>query len=192
MKKRYVALIVLIALVTGFFIGRNRIEYRETVRWGKGDVIRDTVEVPAEPSFTERPNIDDVKLPMRVDTLWMSDTIKIVERVDSAKIIADYIAINYYNLLLFDNDTLGRFEINQSIQFNRLRHLDFSFEPLIKERTIYERPRFEPFVSGSINTFNTVGFGGGVFIRDVGVEYQFQRNYLNDRSGHQISLKYRF
>jgi hypothetical protein len=188
LKNSLVLVLILIALAAAFFLGRSSIEVTESIRYVRGETIRDNIEVPV-PYRVEVPTI--VYLPMRPDTLVIENEIVIVERVDTARIIADFIAINHYQFNVFDLDTVGTLNAQLSIQYNRLRTFEYDFTPIHREITMYRRPTFEPFISGSISTFNTVGVGGGVFIGSFGVEYQFLRNHLLGSSGHRVGVKWR-
>ena len=186
-----VAVILLLALALCIFIGLhiNRTDYREVVRYVQGETIRDTIVVP-QPYRVEIPKI--VHLPMRPDTVVIENEIVIVERVDTLQIIRDFVAINHYQFNVFDIDTVGTLNVRQSIQYNRLRTFEYDFTPMIREITRYVRPRFEPYISASVNTFNTVGVGGGFFHRNIGVEYQFLWNNELGSSGHQVGVKIRW
>ena len=198
-----VLVLMALCITAGIFIGRNWriVEYRETIRYVQGVAIRDTIAVPL-PYRVEIPDMEDVALPMRADTVWrtipITDTVwldrikTITQVVDTARIIADFVAINHYTLQVFDIDTVGVFDVNLSVQYNLLRSFDYSFTPMIREVTRYVGPTFIPFVSISTNTFQTVGIGGGVLFRNIGIEYQFLHNHSLNSSGHQLTLKYRF
>jgi hypothetical protein len=191
MNRGVKTVVYIIALIAVFFIGLNwrTVEFRETTRYVQGETIRDSIIVPL-PYRVEIPKI--VHLPMRPDTVFLENEIVIVERVDTAQIIREFISIHHYAFNVFDIETVGRLDVRQSIQYNRLRSFEYDFTPMMREITRYVRSRFDPFASVSANTFNTVGIGGGFFHRNIGVEYQFLRNHSINSSGHQISLKYRF
>ena len=195
MKKGVKIIVVILAIIAAFLVGRSsvRIDYREVTRFVPGETIGDNIEVPP-PYRVEIPNVEDVKLPMRVDTVWRTDMVvkEIVQVVDTAQIIAEFVAINHYQFNVFDIDTVGVLDVNLSVQYNLLRSFEYQFTPMIREITRYVRPRFEPYISASVNTFNTVGVGGGFFYRNIGFEYQFLWNKEVGSSGHQILLKYRF
>ena len=48
---------------------------------------------------------------------------------------------------------------------------------------------FEPFGSVGYTTFNQVSFGGGFFLNNLGLEYNY---IMGDVSGHGLSVKLKF
>ena len=176
-----------VCLIAGIFIGLNRrsVEYSVITRFVYGETIRDSIEVPV-PYLVEIPKF--YRLPTITETVFVNDTLTIVERVDTLQIIRDFVAINHYQFNVFSNDTVGVFDVNLSVQYNLLRSFDYSFTPMIREVTRTVQPTLIPFASVSTNTFQTVGIGGGVLFRNIGIEYQFLHNHSLNNSGHQISL----
>ena len=172
----------------GFFVGRCT-SNRETIRYVKGEVIRDTVEIKA-PVSEETPL--KPKLPVIRDTIYIDSIRYITEKVDTASIISDYILMRKYEFNVFDNNQ-GKLDISQDIVYNKLLRFEYEFTPITKTVTIHKRDVFTPFVSGSYNTLNHIGAGGGLFIKDIGLEYI----YNIDLSGkvedyHTFGLKYKF
>ena len=191
MRRGVAIFLIIIAIIAAFLAGLNfqSVEFRETIRYVQGETIRDSIIVPA-PYRVEIPKI--VHLPMRPDTVFLENEIVIVERVDTAQIIREFISIHHYAFNVFDIETVGRLDVRQSIQYNRLRSFDYEFTPIQREITRIIRPFLTPYISVSANTFSTLGIGGGVFVRNIGIEYQFLHNTQMNSSGHQILLKYRF
>ena len=182
--------ILAIGIIAGIFIGWNMrgVEYRETVRYVQGQTIRDTIAVP-QPYRVEIPKF--YRLPTITETVFVNDTLTVVERVDTAQIIRDFIAINYYAFTVFSNEQTGVLDVNLSVQYNLLRSFDYSFTPMIREVTRTVQPTLIPFASVSANTFSTMGVGGGVLFRSIGIEYQFLHNHSLNSSGHQLTIKHR-
>ena len=141
MNRGVTTVIIIIAILAGFFAGLtlNRPQYKETIRYVQGETIRDTIVVP-QPYRVEIPKI--VHLPMRPDTVFLDNEIVIVERVDTAQIIRDFVAINHYNFNVFDIDTVGTLNVRQSIQYNRLRAFEYDFTPVFREITLTRQPRW--------------------------------------------------
>jgi hypothetical protein len=190
-NSRLSLVLMALCIITGIFIGLNmrNVEYRETVRYVRGEPIVERIEVPV-PYRVEVPRY--YRLPTITETVVVNDTLAVVERVDTARIIAEFIAINHYQFNVFDIDTVGVFDVNLSVQYNLLRSFEYEFVPMVREVTRTVQPTLIPFASISANTFSTVGVGGGVLFRNFGVEYQFLRNHSLNSSGHQVGVKWRW
>ena len=158
MKNTILIIIGVVLLIVGYTVGKSTTTKR--VSYERGTTVTDTIE-RLVPYAVEVPTT--YVLPTRVDTLLLSgDSILIVEHADTARIIAEFVAINKYRQVLFDNDTIGRLEIGSSVQYNRLNSLSYSFTPMVKvvEREAY---RLIPFVSFGVSSFQNISIGGGVF-----------------------------
>lgn len=151
----------------------------------KGEAVTRTIKVP-EVKFVEIPKV--VFLPQKPVTLKDST---IVYVTDTVKVIEEYVAINHYGFNVFDDEN-GRLDINQSIQYNKLQSFDYTFTPIRKEITRTRERLFVPFVSASYNTLNYVGAGGGVFIKDFGLEYNYLYNVETKNDAHSFGVKYKF
>ena len=184
-KIRYAILAVLIASVAFFFIGRATIEKKETVRYVKGETVTRAIKVP-EVKFVEIPRA--VYLPQKTITLTDST---IVYVTDTVKVIEEHVAINHYDFNVFDDEN-GRLDVAQSIQYNKLQDFNYTFTPMQKEITRTMERWFVPFVSVSYSTLNYVGAGGGVFIKDLGLEYNYLFNTFDKRTAHSFGVKYKF
>ena len=167
--------ILIAVFVLGFFIGRGNIRTVEKVEYVKGKEITNTVKIP-QPYLLKVPQV--YFLPM------------VNGVVDTAQIISDYILERRYEINVFDNDA-GKLDVEQSIQYNELKEFNYTFTPIQKVITKRTKPLFEPFVSVGYNTYQQASVGGGLFYRNVGVEY----NYLYSadyNSGHQLGIKVKF
>ena len=184
-KIKYAILAVLIASAVFFFIGRATVKTKETVRYVKGETVTRTIKVP-DVKFMEIPKV--VFLPQKPVTLKDST---IVYVTDTVKVIEEHVAINHYGFNVFD-DNNGKMDIKQTIQYNKLQSFDYTFTPMQKEITRTKEKVFVPFVSVSYNTLNYVGAGGGVFIKDLGLEYNYLFNTFDKRTAHSFGVKYKF
>lgn len=178
---------VLIALTTGFFIGRVSTQKGKTVRYipGKtvsGKVARDVLQAKVE-------FLTDIKLIPHL--YWKQDTIREVITLvpDSAAIINDYMTKRQYEFTLFD-DTTGKLVAMPTVLHNRLLNFEYKYTPVQKRTTIVREKKVRPFLSSSFNTFQTLGVGGGVMLNGVGVEYNYLHNFRSNMSGHEIGLKF--
>lgn len=185
MKTKYWILAVLIASAVFFFIGRATIGKKETVRYVKGETVTRTIKVP-EVKFVEIPKV--VFLPQKPVTLKDS---AIVYVTDTVKVIEEYTAINHYEFNVFD-DSNGKLDVKQTIQYNQLKSFDYSFTPIYKHTTVTKKNLFEPYGSIGYNTFNQVSVGGGFFINNLGLEYSYIYDTRMMLTGHGLSVKLKF
>ncbi len=180
-------IVFIVGLIIGFFIGRSTIKEGE-VKYVKGDIVRDTVPVPY-PVEVEVPKY--IKLPMKKDTLWVDKVRYITEHIDTATIIKDYIIERTYSLKVFD-DMNGKLDATAKVGYNKLLGFSYDYTPLQKHVIIKEKKLFTPFVSGSYHTYKALGVGGGVFIKDLGVEYLYNVSLGDIPNYHTIGLKVKF
>ena len=168
MKKNYlIGALLIVALIVGFFVGRCT-STKEVIRYIKGDTIRDTIVI-SEPTYVEIPS--KPKYIYKYDTTYIDNVRYITELVDTGAIIHDYILTRTYEFNVFDSDTLGKFDVKQKIGYNKLLSFDYSFTPIHKEITRTKEPLFTPFVTGGYSTNQSVVFGGGIYIKKIGAEY---------------------
>lgn len=176
-------ILVLIVFTAGFFLGRGKVRVVEKVSLKKGETVYGSLN----PSFLTTPKEFKGDIQMLPYIFWKSDTIKVL---DTVKVVEDFLIRRDYSFNVFNNDN-GVLDITQSIQHNRLQTFDYSFTPIQKVITKRTKPLFEPFVSVGYNTYQQASVGGGLFYRNVGVEY----NYLYSadyNSGHQLGIKVKF
>lgn len=178
-------LLILSAFTAGFFLGRGKVETKEIIKYVKGETV--TGSVPKNLLNAKVEFVADIKfLPymfLRVDTITN------VAKVDTVAIIQDFLKKREYEFTAF-NDENGKLDIKQSIQFNQLQSFDYSFTPIQKQITKIKEPIFKPFISLSYNTQNFIGIGGGVFIKDIGVEYKYLYNNVDGLRGHEVGVKF--
>jgi hypothetical protein len=164
------------------------IKSKEKVEYIKGETVYRTIEVPKYIA-SEIPKI--MYLPTKKDTLIVNHEQIITQKVDTAKIIENYVAERKYSFNVF-NDKNGKLDISQTIQYNELQKFNYSFTPLQKEITKQKERIFVPFVSASYNSFGITGAGGGLFYHNIGVEYKYLYETQTHLSGHEIGLKMKF
>jgi hypothetical protein len=185
--KYYICIgLVLIAFAGGFFLGRGKVRTSVKTEYIKGETVVRPVKIPY-PSTVFIPTL--YFLPTKSDTLYLDGEAQFVQTVDTAKIIEEYITQNTYEFNVFD-DSNGKLDIKQTIQYNRLNDFSYTFTPIYRHTTVSEKPIFEPFVSIGYSTFNQAFIGGGVFYKDVGIEYNYIQS--NTLGGHSLSIKYKF
>ena len=189
MSKTYISIIVLsVVFAAGFFLGRGKVRTSVKTEYVKGETVVRPVKIPY-PATVYIPSV--YFLPTKNDTLYLDGEPYPIQTVDTAKIIEEYITQNTYELNAFD-DYNGKLDIKQTIQYNRLQSFDYSFTPIHKNTTITKKNMFEPFGSAGYNTFNQATVGGGVFINNLGLEYQYIYDTRSMMSGHGLSVKLKF
>ena len=171
MNRGVTLVVIIIAVLAGFFAGLtlNRPQYGKTVQFVPGETIHDTIRIP-EPYRVEIPRY--YRLPTITETVFVNDTLRIVERVDTLQIIRDFVAINHYNFNVFDIDTVGTLNVRQSIQYNRLRTFEYDFTPIFREITLTRQPRWAVtagvgvgYSPAGINPYVGITFGRVIWAR---------------------------
>lgn len=188
MKLRYKIILVLIACIASFFLGRLTIKDKEIVKYVKGETVVRPVKIPY-PATVYIPHV--YFLPAKSDTIYLDGEAQFVQTVDTAKIIEEYITQNTYEFNVFD-DSNGKLDINQTIQYNKLQSFDYSFTPVHKNTIITKKNLFEPFVSFGYNTLQQANIGGGFFYHNIGIEYNYIFNTFDKRTAHSFGVKYKF
>ncbi|PXV63871.1 hypothetical protein CLV62_112121 [Dysgonomonas alginatilytica] len=178
---KYLVLIILLALVIGFFIGPT-IKTDKDVKYVKGETVTASIDTSKfELLKEEKPNIQ------------YRDTGSIKYRyapVDTAAIIADYELKRSYKVIAFDDKAKGKLELFPVIQYNKLAGLDYNFTPIQKEISIQKKQIWMPYASMSYSTLNYIGIGGGIFYHDIGLELRYVTDF--NKKGVDIGLKYKF
>ena len=193
MKKEII--LVLIGFALGFFFARITVKEndRERLVAGKKTTGSVYVDFKVGKQLKEfKTDISDLPLVFwKTDTVVKENSVYLKQEIDTVKILEDFLLKRDYSFNVF-NDDKGKLDVKQTIQYNRLQSFDYTFTPIHIERTRTKERLFVPFVSASYNTLNYVGAGGGVFIKDLGLEYNYLYNNLNKSNGHLFSLKYKF
>ena len=189
MKKEII--LVLIGIAIGFFLARLTVKENERERLVVGKQVNGKVYAnfklgkelrEFETSITELPSI-----------FWRVDTVNnyITHPVDTEKIISDFILKREYSFNVFNNEQ-GKLDIKQEVQYNRIQSFDYTFTPIHIEKTTYRKPLIMPYFSATYNTLNYVGIGGGFFLKDFGLEYNYLYNNTSGNTAHQFGIKYKF
>lgn len=176
--KKYLILIGVGLFGIGFFIGRSTSNTSIITKYVKGEIITNTVNVP-KPYSVYIPSVP--VLPIIPDTIRINSKEYITLKVDTEKIIANYIQRKRYRIPLFD-DNNGKLVINPVVQYNSLDSLGYAFTPITKQVTITKEKIFTPFLSASYNSFGYLGVGGGIYYHDLG----FEAKYITDTKNKGI------
>ena len=124
MKNKHWLIILVIATISSFLLGRlsinekERVKEKKVVKYIPSSPVRDTIYKPT-PYLVEIPS--------------GTDTIKVVEfqKIDTAEVFKDYLLRRLYSLD-FSNDTIGTFKVNAIIERNSLVSADSYIRPLVK------------------------------------------------------------
>lgn len=180
--------IAMISCVIGFAVGRSTFHNDTKVTYIKGETIRDTIRkevltpikeyIPSDPIYIYKD-----KYIVKIDT--------VIQVVDSAAIINDWILQRNYSQTLFDNQN-GKLDVDLSVRYNRLQSLEYSFTPIHKVINTFNEKVWQPYLSGSYSTLDIAGVGGGLFYHNLGFEYQYQKDFRSNSTGHSFGLKYKF
>lgn len=195
-KKNWIWLVaIVLSWVTGFFMGRSKTDVIvKPPVYVKGEKIIDSIPVPfPEPYEVIVPQPYEVKLPMKSDTIRLPGRDSfIVQKVDTAVILSDYVKENRYHNVLFDVDTLGKMQVNTSVQYNKLKNQVWEFTPVYKKETVERRRIFTPFVTGSFNSINQGGAGVGFYIKNVGVGAKYVKDFSLGKEAYEGALYIKF
>ena len=191
-KKSSIVIIILLLLSwIGVFIGgRLTVEDKVVIKYVNADSIAAKVAIDdwlVNETIPEAP-----ELPLKNDTVWLDSIVYVVEKVDTAAIIADYIASREYAPVLFDSPQLGQLGLSAIIQYNRLQDLSYTYLPVYKEITRYRVPVFQPYIGGSLNTLSQMSFVGGIFYKNSGLEIQYIIDFERRKKGYGLGLRYKF
>lgn len=156
------------------------IEYRDTIiyRW---------VYLPG-PGITPE-NHTKIESNGQIDTLPQPG----IDSLQSIRAtVEDWNAKRTYEQTLFDRADLGRITVHATVQYNELRQLSYNYEPVQKEVTYIKQPVIQPFIRASYNTRETMTIGGGLYIKNVGLDVHYVRDGSNSKSGVGFGFSYRF
>lgn len=172
------ALVLGVCVFIGFFIGRATQNEKIVVKWKDGPKITDTIRVP-EPVVVNKP-IEIKYIPVYTT---VTDTVKILDTLSSMRTtVEDWNQERVYAEELFRSDTLGTLNCRVTVQYNTLTSLAWDYTPKIKTVTISKSPVFRPFVAVRYNTFEQASAGGGIFIKKVGVEASYIKDFKAQKS----------
>ena len=188
MKPIYLIIIGVVLLISGFFVGRATNTTSTEIKYIKGETVTTSVNVPGPDRIITK--IVNPNLPIKHDTIWKEGKpVFVYMKVDTAKIIANYIQRKYYTIPLFDNNN-GKLTVTPVVQYNALDSLGYSFTPIEKVTTITKEKIFTPFITASYNSFNYVGAGGGIYYHNIGLGAKYMTNFL--QKGFEINANIKF
>lgn len=157
----------------------------------KVDTVKDSLNswelVPVSEEIPVVPDLPAKQIQYR-DTGSIHTVIEtryIHQTVDTAAIIAEYIAKRKYELNVFDNIEQGKLIVYPVVQYNRLTSFSYEYTPVRRQVTHVKKNIWQPFISTSYSSANHFGLGAGFFYNNIGVEY------MNINNANLIGIKYK-
>lgn len=177
-----------LSILIGYVWGIKSLKSDTVIKYIEGEQIRDTIKI-FETSESVVPQ--DPILPIRYDTIYLSDVVYVAQSVDTAKIISEYIRLNSYNQILFDNDTVGKLSVSASVQYNKLHELSYSYLPRVQSIHTHARvPVLIPYFRLGLSTIGSASIGAGLIYKRYGFELIYDQS--KDQHGIGISYIHRF
>lgn len=190
--KKYILVALLfftIGCAISFFIGRSTIDTKTKTEYVKGETIKDTVYIPAP--YSEKKADKENLIPVYTKDPEGKETTELDTIKSKDVTIHDWNLERKYSDLVFDNEN-GKFLYDITVQNNKLSKFNYTFTPIQKVTTTIKERIFQPYVSAGYSTLDIASVGGGFFYHNLGIEYQFQRDFRYNDTGHSLGLKYRF
>ena len=186
----FICLIILfIGCAISFFIGRSTIDTKTKTEYVKGETIKDTVYIPAP--YSEKKADKNNLIPVYKKDPEGKETTELDTAKSKDVTIHDWNLERKYANQVFDNEN-GKFLYDITVQNNKLSKFNYTFTPIQKVTTTIKEKIFQPYVSAGYSTLDIASVGGGFFYHNLGIEYQFQRDFKYNNIGHSLDLKYKF
>ncbi len=185
--KKIIAILLIVIFGIGFFIGRSISSVVTKIEYVKGDVIHNTITKDSLVYIKSIP-LNPI-LPTIRDTQYIDSVRYVLLKVDTSKIISNYVIERKYNINVFDNNN-GKLIIKPTVQYNEIQSIPYEFTPVTKEITKVIEHQITPFISVGYNSFGYIQAGGGVFYHNIGIEVDVVTDSKN--KGFEISGKYKF
>ena len=170
-----------------FFIGRSTIDTKTETEYVKGKTIIDTVYIPAP--YSEKKAYKDNLIPVYKKDQTGVETSELDTTKSKDATIHDWNLERKYANLIFDNEN-GKLLYDITVQNNKLSDFKYTFTPI--QKVITKEKVFQPFISADYSTLDIAGIGGGIFYHNLGFEYQYQKDFRSNSTGHSFGLKYKF
>lgn len=182
-------IILLVGCAISFFIGRSTIDTKTKTEYVKGETIKDTVYIPAP--YSEKKADKDNLIPVYKKDPEGKETTELDTAKSKDVTIHDWNLERKYANQVFDNEN-GKLLYDITVQNNKLLKFNYTFTPIQKVTTTIKERIFQPYVSAGYSTLDIASVGGGFFYHNLGIEYQFQRDFRYNDTGHSLGLKYKF
>ena len=190
--KNYI-LVAIIFFIIGslifFFVGRSTIDTKTETKYVKGETIRDTAYIPMP--YSEKKADNENLIPVYKKDPEGKETTELDTTKSKDATIHDWNLERKYADLVFNNDN-GKFLYDITVQNNKLSKFNYTFTPIQKVTTTIKERVFQSYVSASYSTLDIASVGGGFFYHNLGIEYQFQKDFRYNDTGHSLGIKYKF
>jgi hypothetical protein len=135
----------------------------------------------------DNPFLLSENLPAAPKYLFYTDTVTGLTVVDTAAIISDWIQERKYRQEIFNVDTVGKLDVEATVQYNQLQNMTADFTPVQKTTVsvVVKAKKWQPYAMVGVGT--TYSIEGGVFYKNIGVGVEFTGT--NDKL---IKVAYRF
>lgn len=190
--------LVLFVFGFGFYLGKKKdpeVIIKTEIKYVELPPVHDSIDRPV-PVYIKKPadslNILQAMIKSGKYNEYfpekVRDSIVYVTKEDSAAVIVDWATERLYKETLFDSDTLGRFDLNAKVQYNRLQGLEYNYKPMQQQSntTIKTTRKFLPYLGAGVDTNGgLMGQGGMFFSQDAGfaVQYRYDMNTKNNSVG---------
>ena len=176
----------------GFLLGMKYQERQQMQVVGINTLIQEPITGSVDIPDPEETVPKTPELPVIRDTIYIKgETISIMETVDTAAIIQDYITERNYTLPIYEGNA-GTITGNATVQYNKLTSFDFKLVPVIRE-IIYKEPvRIRPYIGVGFSSFNQGEIEIGAIKNHWGVGIGYVKDFGMNRSGVKIQGKYVF
>lgn len=174
-KVLFISLAALLLLAGGFFIGRKTIKIPDAPPpvYVELPPVHDTIDkpVPIKEKIDSAKFIENCIASGKFYDLFpekVKDSLIIIDKTDSTKIIKDWIAERTYEETMFDSDTLGKLDVTAVVQYNELQSLSYNYVPMQKQQEIVQNQikHISPFVGAGISTLPSIEMDLGIIIDD--------------------------
>lgn len=177
---------LLVGIIVGYLFGKKTMKISEEVTYEKLPTYK--VFIPIKKTKIERLTgnlrFSDTKIPSSI--VFPED----MTNEQLRQTTYDWNKERLYNdLLVFDNQH-GRLTIDATIQYNELKYMRATFDPIQKVVTRSIKPRWQPFVLSSYNSLGYVSIGGGLIYRNIGISGKYVTDFK--QKGFDIGLLYLF
>ena len=182
-------IILLVGCAISFFIGRSTIDTKTKTEYIKGETIRDTAYIPAP--YSEKKADKDNLIPVYKKDPEGKETTELDTTKSKDVTIHDWNLERKYSDQIFNNES-GKLLYDITVQNNNLSKFSYTFTPIQKVTTTTEEKIFQPYVSAGYSTLDIASIGGGFFYHNLGIEYQFQKDFRYNDTGHNLGVKWKF
>lgn len=182
MKTKYWLIILVIATISSFLLGRLSVNEKESVKEKKvvkyipSSPVRDTIYKPT-------PYL--VEIPSGTDTIRVAE----FQKIDTAEVLKDYLLRRFYSLD-FSNDTIGKFIVYAEVNQNKLVSANSFIQPITK--FIYKENILTKQTIKTFQPWVTIGTNVNLDCQQVTLGFDLKQKYILGVSGLRLNNKYNY